>query len=89
MSGTKMPAATVITPKVRWLDTASHIVKLELGSILDGSKNGNSAKPAVKIAPTIIKLVPVKLKPAFVFEDPKAAMMAPNIARTGATLVIG
>lgn len=89
MSGTKMPAATVITPKVRWLDTASHIVKLELGLILDGSKNGNSAKPAVKIAPTIIKLVPVKLKPAFAFEAAIIAMIAPNIARNGATLVIG
>ncbi|MNJ81072.1 hypothetical protein D3C77_797100 [compost metagenome] len=57
--------------------------------MLDGSKNGNSAKPAVKIAPTIIKLVPVKLKPAFAFEDAKIAMIAPKIARTGATLVIG
>lgn len=84
-----MPAATVITPKVRWLETASHIVKLELGLMLDGSKNGNSAKPAVKIAPTIIKLVPVKLKLAFVFDDAKTAMIAPNIARIGATLVIG
>ena len=84
-----MHAATVITPKVRWLDTASHIVKLEFGLTLDGNKNGKSANPAVKIAPTIIKLVPAKLKPALAFDAVKKAIIAPKIASTGATFVIG
>ena len=89
MIGTNIQAATVITPKVRWLDTASHIVKLEFGLTLDGNKNGKRANPAVKIAPTIIKLVPAKLKPAFALDAVKSAISAPKIARTGATLVIG
>ncbi len=65
------------------------MVKLDVGSILDGSKNGNSAKPEVKIAPTILKLVPVKLKPALPEPPPTIVSKPPKIAMTGAAIVIG
>src|SRR5512142_3018669 len=42
---------------VRWLDTASHTVRLERGSIDEGITNGNIANPAVKITPAIARLL--------------------------------
>lgn len=84
-----MQAATVITPSVRWLETASHMVKLETGLILEGSRKGNKAKPAVKIAPIIARLVPVKLRPAFDFDAPTMRTKAPIIATIGASILTG
>ena len=89
MVGTNMQAATVITPNVLWLETASHIVKLEVGSMLDGSKNGNNAKPAVRIAPIILKLVPIKLNPALFERPPSTVIKPPKMPITGAIMVIG
>ena len=65
------------------------MVKLTVGLRLDGIKNGNNAKPAVKIAPTTARLVPKKLKPAFALPAAGITISAPKIARTGAIIVIG
>jgi hypothetical protein len=46
------------------------MVKLTVGLMLDGIKNGNSAKPAVKIEPVTAKLEPVKLTPALFLPAP-------------------
>lgn len=89
INGTKIHAATVITVSVFLLETASHIVKLTVGLRLDGIKNGNNAKPAVKIAPIIARLVPKKLKPALALPAAGITISAPKIATTGATIVIG
>ena len=89
MSGTKMQAATVITVSVFLLETASHIVKLETASMLDGIKNGNNAKPAVKIAPMMHSDVPRKLKPALPLPAAAITISAPRIAAIGAIMVIG
>ena len=65
------------------------MVKLDVGSMLDGNKNGNNAKPAVRIAPTIIKLVPVKLAAALYLPALMMTNSAPKIAAIGAAIVIG
>ena len=44
-------------PKVFLLETASHMVKLLTGSVLEGIINGNIEKPAVKIIPAIAMLL--------------------------------
>ena len=53
----KMITAISISPSVCWLDEASQIVRLLRGSVLDGIRNGNSAKPAEnKVPMTMIEL---------------------------------
>lgn len=89
MSGTKIEATTVMTVSVFLLETASHIVKLTVGSILDGMRNGNSAKPAVKIDPVTASVEPVKLHPALFFPAANTMMMPPKIAEIGASIVSG
>lgn len=84
-----MQAATVITVSVFLLDTASHIVKLATGLMLEGIRNGNNAKPAVKIAPITMNDVPRKLNPAFAFAADAITIRLPKIAITGAIMVIG
>ena len=84
-----MHAATVITVKVFWLETASHMVKLATGLMLEGIRNGNRAKPAVKIAPITAKDEPKKLKPALALDAANTTMMPPKIPATGASIVIG
>lgn len=79
----------VITVKVIWLDTASHIVKLETGSVLDGIRNGNNAKPAVKIAPTIARVEPKNVNPALILPAEPITISEPRIAIIGAIMVIG
>ena len=44
-------------PKVFLLETASHMVKLLTGSVLEGIINGNIEKPAVKIIPAMAMMV--------------------------------
>ena len=89
MIGTKIHAATVMTVKVFLLETASHMVKLATGLMLDGIRNGNNAKPAVRIAPIIMSEVPVKLKPALPLAAEAITIKLPKIAIIGAIMVIG
>ena len=56
------------------------MVKLTVGLMLDGIKNGNSAKPAVKMEPVTAKVEPVKLTPALFLPAPKIIRIAPKIA---------
>ena len=84
-----MQAATVITVRVFLLDTASHIVRLATGLVLEGIKNGNNAKPAVKIAPTIASEEPKKLKPAFALDEARTRITPPKTPMIGAIIVIG
>ena len=87
--GTKIHAAIVITVNVVLLDTASHMVKLATGLRLDGIKNGNNAKPAVKIAPITAKDEPVKLKPALFLPAARTIKIPPKMPIIGAIMVIG
>ena len=89
MIGTNIPATTVITVRVFLLDTASHMVKLTVGLMLDGIRNGNRAKPAVNIEPVTAKVEPVKLSPALFFAAAKIMSNAPKIAEIGASMVTG
>ena len=84
-----MDATTVITVSVVLLETASHMVKLTVGLILEGIRNGNNAKPAVKIEPVTANVEPVKLKPALSLPAAKIMMIPPKIATIGASIVIG
>ena len=78
-----------MTVSVVLLETASHIVKLIAGLRLDGIKNGNNAKPAVKIEPMTARLEPRKLKPALFLPAASTTMMPPRIPMIGAIIVIG
>ena len=89
MIGTNIPATTGITVRVFLLDTASHMVKLTVGLMLDGIRNGNRAKPAVNIEPVTAKVEPVKLSPALFFVAAKIMSSAPNTAAIGASMVTG
>ena len=89
INGTKIHAATVMTVKVFLLETASHMVKLTVGFKLDGIKNGNKAKPAVKIAPVTAKDEPVKVMPALDLDAPNIIIYPPIVAIIGAIMVIG
>ena len=84
-----MQAATVITVKVFLLDTASHIVRLTVGLMLEGIRNGNNANPAVKIAPITAKLEPRKLTPALFLPAANTTIKPPSRPIIGAIMVIG
>ena len=89
MSGTNIPATTVITVSVFLLETASHMVRLTDGLMLDGIRNGNNAKPAVNIDPVTAKVDPVKLSPALFLPAANTISNPPKIAAIGASIVIG
>lgn len=89
MIGTKMQATTNMMPRVFWLDTASHTVRLEAASRLDGKTKGNRAKPAVQMVPTIIRLLPMKVRPARRQVLARIASSAPTTPSTGAPIVSG
>ena len=84
-----MQAATVITVNVFLLDTASHIVRLTVGLMLEGMRKGNNAKPAVKIAPITAKLEPKKLMPALFLPAANTTIKPPKRPIIGAIIVIG
>jgi len=65
------------------------MVRLEAGSRLDGKTKGNSAKPAVQMLPTIIRLVPTKLPPPLLRLEPSSASNAPRMPAAGAIKVTG
>ena len=47
----KISVAQNMIDRVRWLDTLSHTVRLELKSLDDGMTKGNIDAPAVPITP--------------------------------------
>ena len=53
MRGMKISVAHSMMLRVSRLETLSHTVRLESGSIDEGMMKGNSAAPAVPITPTI------------------------------------
>jgi cytochrome d ubiquinol oxidase subunit II len=58
--GSSSAVTSSINCSVPRLVEASHSVRLECGSRLDGSRNGNSAKPAEAIVPPTIRLLATK-----------------------------
>lgn len=76
-------------PKVLWLETASHMVKLDAESMLDGMRNGNSANPAVHSAPVMAKDEPKKAKAERLLLAAKSAKTPPAIPTIGAMRVSG
>ena len=60
MSGKKIIVTINIIPKVFLLETASHIVKLLTGLVLEGMMNGNIENPAVRMMPAIAVLLLTK-----------------------------
>ena len=53
MIGMKMSVAQNMMPSVRWLETASHTVRLAPGTVEEGITKGNIDTPAVPITPTM------------------------------------
>ena len=56
MIGMKMTVAQNMMPSVRWLETASHTVRLAPGTVEEGITKGNIDTPAVPITPTMAKV---------------------------------
>ena len=46
-----------------WLDDASHTVRLAIGAIFDGIRNGNMLTPAVAMMPKIPSALAMKANP--------------------------
>ena len=84
-----MVAAINITFNVIWLDTASHIVKLIFGLLIEGITNGNIALPAVIITPISIVLVVTNANAGLFSLDSIMAKIADTKASTGNTMVSG
>src|SRR2546427_1728676 len=53
MIGRNTAVASSMIHRVRWLDEASHTVRLEVGWLEDGSRNGKMAKPTVRMMPAM------------------------------------
>ena len=73
--GIKISVATNITDKVKWLEAASHTVKLERKSDDDGIINGTKETPAVPIIPHKARA-----------EDQNAAKVLPLFANNHANI---
>lgn len=78
-----------ITFKVKWLDVASHTVRLASGMVMLGIKNGNIENPAVKITPAINKALDTNAIPGLPFLEKKAQANPPKIPSTGAIIIRG
>ena len=76
-------------PSVLWLETASHMVKLDAKSMLDGIRNGNRAKPAVQIVPLMAKDEPKKANAERLMVAAKSANTAPIMPTMGAMRITG
>src|SRR5258706_5549667 len=74
---------------VRWLETASHAVRLLAGCDEEGIRNGNIEKPAVSMTP--VTLQPVATKAGTVRSDvaSHAPIAAAPIPTAGARIVHG
>ena len=78
-----------IIPNVFLLETASHIVKLLIGSVLDGMMNGNIENPAVKIMPAIATLLNIKAVRSFLSHALNNAKAIPTNPAIGADIIQG
>jgi hypothetical protein len=74
---------------VRWLDTASHAVRLLAGWLTDGMMNGNIDRPAVRMTPTTARALAASvtsgMRAAAVANTPSA----PTNPAIGAAIIQG
>ena len=78
-----------MTFNVKWLDVASHTVKLASGMVALGIKNGNIEIPAVKMTPAINNALLTNAIPAFPLLEKNAQANPATIPKTGAIMVRG
>src|SRR5512142_728516 len=74
---------------VPWLDTASHTVRLDRGSLDEGMTNGNIAKPAVRITPALTMLLAMNAAPARPSLEKAITASASRNDATGASIIQG
>ena len=72
---------------VLWLETASQIVKLIFGLLIDGIINGNNETPAVIMTPTNISAVEISPNAGLLSFENTNALSAIANARTGKVTV--
>ena len=89
MIGTKIQATTNIIFRVISLDVASHTVKLAIGIVVLGIRNGNIENPAVKITPAIMAELDTNAHPARPAFEKAAHARPPAIPSTGAIIIQG
>src|ERR1041385_5825669 len=87
MSGRKIRTAPSMISSVSLLDEASHTVRLESGSLEDGSRKGKSARPAVAMVAAHASAEPRKDKSAR--PRNRMAAKAPLSASKGASQSAG
>ncbi|KAG1164950.1 hypothetical protein G6F35_019008 [Rhizopus arrhizus] len=75
--------------RVRWLDEASHTVRLEVGWLEDGSRNGKIAKPTVRMMPAIAAPEAMKARPPRRARSSTALASSPARPSSGARIVAG
>ena len=76
-------------PSVFLLETASHMVKLLTGFVLEGMMNGNIEKPAVKIMPAMAMLLNVNAVRSFLKRALNSAKAMPVKPAIGANIIHG
>ncbi|MNI87006.1 hypothetical protein D3C73_1441540 [compost metagenome] len=89
MIGRKMAVASSMTHSVRWLDELSQTVRLEVGWLEDGSRNGKIAKPTVRMMPAMDAPEAMKARPPRRARSRTALASAPSRPSTGNTSVAG
>ncbi len=76
-------------PNVRWLDTQSQTVRLALGVLDDGMRNGNREAPAVPITPMIASDDAMNPRRVLRINSSKADRHAPAMPIAGNNQMIG
>src|SRR5690349_18638261 len=87
--GSMITTTQNMSSRVRWLDTASHTVRLEAACVDDGMMNGNIAKPAVKITPAFANALRTKDSRGGPLRASAATPSAPPNASPGASHIHG
>lgn len=78
-----------MTFNVKWLEVASHTVKLASGMVVLGIKKGNIEMPAVKMTPAINNALLTNAIPAFPLFEKNAQAKPATIPKIGAIIVNG
>ncbi len=84
-----MQVATSMMNSVRWLDDASHTVRLACGWIDDGKMNGNIDAPTLSTMPAIDRLDVSMATPSRRRTSAISVSSAPTMPAAGASWVHG
>src|SRR5690606_39619104 len=89
MMGRKNAVASSMIHNVSRLDDASHIVNPKRGSDEDGIRNGNSARPTVRMTPTMLSEETMKVRLCLRPPSMAATSRAPPTPSAGAIQASG